>query len=219
MAKGKVSKPTPKKPTKASVCTAAGHVTRASSASELASEALPDSDGPPTPSARRRLERRDTDAAVDRVIETRLLRKYDLSVIEGARNSKGESVRQALGEQLKANRSTKKNLSSQFWTKLISDFKLNTSVVDKLDEPDPSDLEHVSPQLIEKMSIARSDNPAARSSEPLERFLEDCPELRYVELYGILHVCIECPLVVRSASVRMLVAVLKYFARINGLAI
>jgi hypothetical protein len=176
---------------------------------------LVDSDGPPTPNVRRRLERRDTDAAVDRVIETRLLKKFDLSVIEGARNSKGESIRQALGEQLRENRLTKKNLCSQFWTQLIADFKLSTSVVDKLDVPDSSDFELVSPQLIELITIARNENPAARSSLPLERYLEDCPELRYVELFGILHVCVECPLVVRSASVRMLVSVLKYVARIN----
>lgn len=215
MVKHSACRPSPKKPRKASVSKAALKASRAICVSEPVSEALPDSDGPPTPNVRRRLERRDTDAAVDRVIESRLLKKFDLSVIEGARNSKGESIRQALGEQLRANRSTRKNLSSQFWTKLIADFRLNASVVDKLDEPEPSDFELVSPQLVEKMSVARSDNPAARSSEPLERYLEDCPELRYVELYGILHVCVECPLVVRSASVRMLVAVLKYIARIS----
>ena len=92
-------------------------------------------------------------------------------------------------------------------------------MVDRLDEPAATDFEHVSPQLLEKMAIARSDNPAARSSEPLERFLEDCEDLQYVELYGVLHVSIECPLVVRSASVRMLVAVLKYIARICCTAI
>ena len=44
---------------------------------------------------------------------------------------------------------TKKDVSSYFWTRLISDFKLSTSVVDKLDEPDPSDFEHVSAELID----------------------------------------------------------------------
>ena len=88
-------------------------------------------------------------------------------------------------------------------------------MVDKLDVPDPSDFELVSPQLIELITIARNENLAARSSLPLERYLDDCPELRYVELFGILHVCVECPLVVRSASVRMWVSVLKYIARNN----
>ncbi len=57
---------------------------------------------------------------------------------------------------------TGKNLSSHVWTKLIADFRLSTSVVDKLDEPGPSDFEHVSPQLIELISVARNENPAVR---------------------------------------------------------
>ena len=97
LAKGRVCRPTPTKPRQTSAVKAAALAARASSASELGQEMLVDSDGRPTPTnVRRRLERRDTDAAVDRVIETRLLKKFDLSVIEGARNSKGESIRQAL---------------------------------------------------------------------------------------------------------------------------
>ncbi len=46
----------------------------------------------PTPSVKRRLERRDTDAAVDRVLETRLLKKFDLSVIDGRPQFQGLSI-------------------------------------------------------------------------------------------------------------------------------
>ena len=81
--------------------------------------------------------------------------------------------------------------------------------------PDPEGGE-VSDELLEKIGIAHSDNPASRSVEPLERFLDECGDLSYVEMYGILQAAMEGPLVIRASSIRMLVSVLRYIGRNCG---
>ena len=165
-------------------------------------------------SPRRRLGRRDSDDKVDRVMTTRLGKSYPAALLEGARNSFGQSIRDVLKLQIRDNKSSKKNLTTAFWTRLASDFSLSSSAADRL--PDPVGGESICDELVDKLGFAHSDNPASRTVEPLERFLDECSELSYVECYGILQASMECPLVIRSASVRMLVAFLKYLGRKCG---
>ena len=165
-------------------------------------------------SPRRRLGRRDSDDKVERVMTTRLGKTYPMSLLEGARNSEGQSIRDVLKLQIRDNKNSKKNLTTAFWTRLANDFSLSSSAADRL--PDPVGEEAICDELVDKLGFAHSDNPASRSVEPLERFLDECSELSYVECYGILQASMEGPLVIRSASVRMLVAFLKYLGRTCG---
>ena len=183
------------------------------SVSDVSDDAMTDS----SISGRRRLSRRDSDDKVDRVMSTRLTKTYPAPLLEGARNSKGQSIRDVLKLQIRDNKDNKKKLTTAFWTKLATEFCLSSSAADLL--PDPVDDANICDELVDKLGIAHSDNPASRSVEPLERFLDECPQLSYVECYGILHASMEGPLVIRSASVRMLIAFLKYLGRTCGVCV
>jgi len=183
------------------------------SVSDVSDDAMTDS----SISGRRRLSRRDSADKVDRVMSTRLTKTYPAPLLEGARNSKGQSIRDVLKLQIRENKDNKKKLTTAFWTKLATEFCLSSSAADLL--PDPVDDANICDELVDKLGIAHSDNPASRSVEPLERFLDECPQLSYVECYGILHASMEGPLVIRSASVRMLIAFLKYLGRTCGVCV
>lgn len=184
----------------------------ASGASSSSSMQMPFAAAQPPPA--RRATRRDTDDAVDRAMDTRLLPHYSIGKLEGAVNSKGQRVRDRIAEQVRKNRPEKKKLTTQFWTELINAFHLvpETSGSGELPDPDPEDV-HVREDLLERIGMAHADNPAGRSVEPLERYLERCEDLSYVELYGCIKASMEGPRVIRSASGRLLVAILKYIAR------
>ena len=163
--------------------------------------------------SQRRLSRRDTDDAVDRSLKARLLPTFSLAALEGAVNAQGRRVRDVVADQLRKNRPKKKKLTTQFWTQLIADFKLVPNIATE-GLPDPAEGEEPSDEFLENLSYVHSENPAARKTMPMEKFLQHCPELSYVELYGTLRASMEGPRVVRAASLRLLVAVLKYIARI-----
>ena len=163
---------------------------------------------------RRKLGRRDTEDSASRAIEERLLKFYSKATIEGATNKKGCRIHDVVSQQIRLNRSDKKNLTSRFWDSIICDFGLKVScVTDQLPDPEGDDLA-VSTEVLEKLGSAHCDNPAQRSTEPLERFLDHATELSYAEVYGILCASMESQKILRAASTRMLMAVLKYIARI-----
>jgi hypothetical protein len=162
---------------------------------------------------RRKLARRDTEDAASRAIEQRLLKYYSKSAVEGATNKKGLRIHDVVSEQIRSNRSDKKNLTSRFWEDVIVEFGLKVVfVTDQLADP-AEDGSDVSVDVLEKLGSAHCDNPAHRTTEPLERFLEHCPVLSYAELYGILCASMESQKVLRAASTMMLMAALKYIAR------
>jgi len=196
-AKGKVS---------ADASTAAALVSGAAASSW---EAPP----PEPPSAqKRKLSRRDTDDAVDRALEARLLPHFPRAVVEGAVNSKGQRVRDVVAEQIRQNRSSSKKLTSCFWADVAKSFKLTPgSIADTLAQP--PDGERVSEVLLEKLGVAHAENPAVRSTEPLERFLENCEILSYTEMYGIIRASMEGPKITKASSCRLLLACVKYMAR------
>ena len=163
---------------------------------------------------RRRLGRRDTEDSASRAIEERLLKFYSKATIEGATNKKGSRIHDVVSEQIRSNRSEKKNLTSRFWDSVICDFGLKACcVTDQLPDPEGDDLS-VSTDVLEKLGSAHCDNPAQRSTEPLERFLDHCADLSYAELKGIMCASMESQKIVRAASTRMLMAALTYIARI-----
>ena len=160
--------------------------------------------------ASRRLTRRDTDAQVDR-IRTGRLKEVPESTFEGATDENGQSLRDYLAEHVRLNKKMKRKFSVKFWVSLFERFDLNSNVSDKL--PDGPAGEEVRDLLLEKLAIVHHDNPAMRSTEPLERFLEECDELNRTELTGLIKGVEESPKVIRSANVKLVTAALIYMAR------
>ena len=161
---------------------------------------------------RRQVDRRDTDLSASRAIEERLIKHFGKAVIEGATNKSVARIHGVVSMQMRANRSEKKNLASRFWDSIVTDFGLKSiCVTDQLPLADTD--ESVSTDVFEKLGSAHCDNPAQRSTEPLERFLDHIIDLSYRELHGIICASMESQKIVRAASTRMLLSVLKYIAR------
>ncbi len=127
-------------------------------------------------------------------------------------NRSGQRVHDVVAEQIRENRSSKRKLTSKFWDGVIKDFGLKlTLITDNLPAPDPN--ETVSHAVFEKLGSAHCDNPAQRTTDPLERFLDSCEVLTYTELFGIISASMEGPKVLRAASTRMFLATLRYIVR------
>lgn len=120
---------------------------------------------------RRRLFRRDSDERVERVL-ARKLSHLDSAMIASRRNSAGKSVRDVIRDALRDLAPRRKYLASSFWVQLYTDFELNSAVFDTL--PAAPDLP-VADELLEALLPASAENPAHRSSEPLQLFLEYAP--------------------------------------------
>ena len=162
------------------------------------------------PQKRRQILRRHTDEQVDRAISTRLSH-VPPSVLEGKTDSKGTSIREYIGRAIKD--STQGRLGSRFWCKLNDDFGLCDSLADGL--ADPPDGEEPDAELIEMLQLCHHENPAARRTTALERYLEHCKVINKTSLYGLLRSTQESPSLTKVNCQRCQVAILKYFVRIG----
>ncbi len=104
-------------------------------------------------------------------------------------------------------------LNTKFWSELIGEFNSEVEcLADHLPAP-PEDSAEPSDEFMEKLGFVHAGNLAARATEPLERHLDHCGKLSYIELYGLISASMEGPRVLRSASVRLLMKTLEYVAR------
>lgn len=161
--------------------------------------------------AKRRLGRRGTDDAVDRVIQEKLMGKFSEEAIVGTTNKKGQTPREYIAEAIRDNRGGKKHLSTGFWTAFFQEFALQRRDCDGLPDPDPA--ESVRDEVVEKLTCCHDPNPATRSVEPMISFLKHCGKLNYVEVFGIIRGCQESPAIVRSQYWKVMMAVLDYISR------
>ena len=166
-----------------------------------------------TPAMKRqysRLDRRDSEEGAERAIEHRLSHLPSRSW-EMLRNSKGESLRMVVREEVRRKRLKKGRLSTRFWESVYRDFGLKGSLATMLEEPET--VEFVDPQLEEALSILLADNPVKRSVKPLERFLEYAPELTRYAWYALLVGVIESEDLPKARAMEAQLCVLKHTQR------
>lgn len=86
-------------------------------------------------------------------MEVRLLPHYPRAVTEGVVISAGLHIREVVGNQIRANRSQKRKLTTAFWSDVIGQFGLTAgSCVGELEDPNPD--ERISELLLEKLGQA-----------------------------------------------------------------
>lgn len=165
------------------------------------------------PRARKRLFRRDSDDKVERVIG-RKLSHLDSCMLDSRRNAKGETVRDAIRSGLKKLGSKRKYLSPEFWTDLYTDFDLHSAIFTHL--PDAPDGLQVSDDLLEALVPASSENPACRSSEPLQAYLDYATApVNKAERLLLLQACAEGPFVTRKQAHKLHLMVLKHMGKFS----
>jgi hypothetical protein len=161
---------------------------------------------------RRRVERRDTEDQVERVIATRLLPQFRLEDVNGIVSAAGEHIRPYLARHIHDNKSGAKYLTSRFWTQFFKVFDLKVQGLSGV--PEPQTEEEVSDALTRAMQTAHHDNPAQRSVEPLERLLETMLKPNYLEFFGLVQCAQEAPTMSRPSSLRLKMAILSLVARL-----
>jgi hypothetical protein len=167
---------------------------------------------------RKKLRRRDTDGAVERVIEVRLQGRFSEEAINGTTNKVGLSVREYISAGLRENRLSQSYLNTAFWTSFFQEFQLHSRVCDEL--PDPDGSERPRNELLGKLAHCHDKNPATRTCEPLCNYLNFCSKLNYCELYGLIIGCQETPIVTKSMYRKVMLALLQCIARFDwGVAV
>ena len=158
----------------------------------------------------KQLERRDTDDQVDRVIEQKLS-SVPAHVIVGAVAKDGVTkVRDFIAAEIRTLRGTTKRLSTRFWSSFNDHFDIDVNASDILEEPPAN--EEIADELVEKISLAHADNPAERTCEGVERYLE-FNTLSKREMYLLIKASQEGPTLSKAFSVKLRVNIVKYFAR------
>ena len=159
----------------------------------------------------RKLQRRDTDEAVDRAISTHF-KGIPRSQLEG-KEVEGKSLRARIGADIRATRglSKAKRLGTRYWRHLRSLY---------LDAPDlqalPVDKDlPTSPHLrraMERLVVAAT---AQRSSEPALSYLKTCEQLNRRELMGICGMLLKPHLLTKGHSCELTIGVCTCLVRLK----
>ena len=171
----------------------------------------------PTSSPRRRLDRRDTDERVERLKRDKFRAVgIDDRIYAGAVDENGVGLHQYLQEQVRLHRKLKKNFSTRFWKDIWARFPLASGSLNSLRGSDDDDIPRA--EVLDKLELLTHDNPSARTSDALERFLEMVTvPLNRCELVGIIKCAQPSPVITRALYIRTQAALLCYFARTFGL--
>jgi hypothetical protein len=172
--------------------------------------AVPVVDGVPQVK-RRRLQRRHTEEQVKRLVKVNLEPKFGKQVLAKVGKS-GVGMFEYMCDVLRDLKGSDAYWTSANWVALYSEFGLQVSLEDKLEDPPLTD-GCPSEALTYALSVAHSPNPADRSSEKVERFLENCEALNQTEVYGMLIACSESPVISKALHAKLFVAIAKFFAR------
>ena len=95
---------------------------------------------------------------------------------------------------------------------LYNELNLHSTLGDTLPDPPEADGKPRE-EVVPAVSALHADNPANRSVERLERFLDRCPELTETEVYGIVGACVGGPKMTRASAVRGQIAIVRYLVR------
>ena len=174
----------------------------------LATEDTPEAQQRQNNKVRRRLDRRQTNEQVERIVDRKLAPIFPALVIANATTQHGEGVHDYIGRHLVSTRNSNQYLSTRFWTQFYREFDLRENCLDNL--PGPED-ENVRDEI---KHILTADTPTQRFVEPLERFLESCTGLSYTEFFGLLQFTNESPSLSLGLSIRARIAILFHCARI-----
>ena len=160
---------------------------------------------------KRRLNRRDTDEQVKRVITKRLIPDYGSEVVSASRDSDNCSIHMWLALRLRACKNSQKYVTAEIIGELVQHFKLGESDALEVSSED----NNLDEDLCEALALARHKNPAERKTIGVQKFFEYCDKvLTKYEVAGFLNAIKECPMVVRASSATMHWSFLQYAARI-----
>jgi hypothetical protein len=161
-------------------------------------------------SKRRQLERRSSDAQIDRSIEEHFahLTPYQKVTMQVDDKTLREHIHAA-----RVNMRSGQRLGPSFWRDLAIKFIALTDPVASL-EPSNHDLP-ISERLCAAVDALHHRNPAARSTEPMVAWLRHVQEVNELEFLGVLNACI-APLQVQKSKVDVLIVeIMKLMTRLD----
>ena len=157
---------------------------------------------------RRRLDRRDSDERVDRVLDRRLTLQErahaETLVLDNL------TIRDHIKTVYKS-KGKRARFSNEDWKTIYTNFGLATSTASLLPQP-PSDLP-IRDELADAIGMLHSDNPATRNSDALVALLRHCSPLNERELFGLLGGTVEGPTLTASCAEKVQGEVLRYISR------
>ena len=173
--------------------------------------ALPDANVVPGRRCRE-LKRRDSEEQVLRLVNDKLVPEFGPGVEQKISKDGLWKLLDYMLHVLRALKKEGKYWTKKNWTDVYGYFPLKLDVASLLDPPNDDD--DVRPEILVALSGPHHKNPAMRTSESLERFLENVTDLNMKELYGLMTGLVESSIVTKSMHERCYAAIGNYFCRI-----
>lgn len=124
--------------------------------------------------SRRRLDRRQTDEQVERIIAKQLYPKFARELIEGMVAEDGSPPRSAIAEELRKCRGAQEYLKQEFWGKFFEKFPFHKGIVGMI--PEPTCNSGVRSEGLEAIAPMHDKNLAKRHAANLVTLLRTTPQ-------------------------------------------
>lgn len=160
----------------------------------------------PAKRPRRQLNRRDTDAAVDRIIQEHFstLTKQETDLI----THEGMTLKKTLKAAKRDAKDNGNRITGASYHRLKEVYAIPRPGDEALQVQNSN--ETVQRALIEAVAIANSANPAKRSKQPLYNFFASCSDLNQKEIVGLLKSIESLNVVASAANRKHVLEVLKF---------
>ena len=160
---------------------------------------------------RRRLDRRNTDDRVDRLLAQKLYPRFPRELIEGTIAEDGSTPRSMIAEEVRRSKTTNNYLKQEFWTQFFLKFPFEDGLACVV--PEPLGNAEIRPEVLEAIAPLHCGNPASRTAINLVTYLESAVDLNERELYGIAMAAQQSCTVTKDMHRRSMSAFLRYTQR------
>jgi hypothetical protein len=159
-----------------------------------------------------RRPRRDVRLKVERLVTQKLSHVQD-HILRAARNSRGQSIRESIGDAVRACTTKGEYLPIKYWSDLYRDFGLAQSCAEDL--PEPVVDSNVTKPFLDAFAYAHHDNPAFRKIGPIVSHLTHATKLSAGEWYALFGGSQYGPTMTRAMSLKLQYHVLITLARLE----
>ena len=157
---------------------------------------------------RRRLDRRNTDVQVDRILQQKLYPRFPRELIEGTRAEDGSTPRSMIAEEVRRSKTTNNYLKTEFWTQFFLKFPFEDGLACVV--PEPLGNAEIRPEVLEAIAPLHCVSPASRTAINLITYLESAEDLNERELYGIAMAAQQSCTVTKDMHRKSMTAFLRY---------
>ena len=160
---------------------------------------------------KRRLDRRDTEDQIDRIVQRKLLPKFPKEIISGAVAADGSTPRGMIADEIRRTRTKGEHLKQEFWARFFVKHPLHRGVIALL--PMPPDDQEVRHGVTEAIAPLKNKNPVCRQADHISQYLSLATDLNEAEIYAIVVAAQESTTVTSAMNIKTMLGIMRYAQR------